>query len=35
MIYKYFIRIIDIPNNRILHNASITDQKLLRDKSKS
>ena len=35
MMYKYFIRIRDMPNNRILHSAFITDQELFRDKSKS
>ena len=35
MMYKYFIRIRDVPNNRILHSAFITDQELFKDKSKS
>ena len=35
MMYNYFIRIRDMPNNRILHSAFITDQELFKDKSKS
>ena len=35
MMYKYFIRIRDMPNNRIRHSAFITDQELFKDKSKS
>ena len=35
MMYKYFIRIWDMPNNSILHIYFITDQKLFKDKSKS
>ena len=35
MMYKYFIRIREMPNNRILHSAFITDQELFKDKSKN
>ena len=35
MKYKYFISIRDMPNNRILHSAFITDQDISTDKSKS
>ena len=35
MMYKYFIRIRDMLNNRILHGTLITDQELFKDKSKS
>ena len=35
LMYKYFIRIRNMPQNRILYSAFITDQELHRDKSKS
>ena len=35
LMYTYFIRIRNMPQNRILYSAFITDQELHRDKSKS